>query len=37
MLLDESNSTILTANGPNSKCKTIEGLSTSTAKILQKF
>ena len=35
MLIDESNSTILTANGPNSKCKTIEGLSTSTANILQ--
>ena len=34
-LLDISSNSILTANGPNSKCKTIEGLSTSTANILQ--
>ena len=33
MLIDESNSTILTANGPNSK----GGLSINTANILQKF
>ena len=36
-LLEKSNSSITTANGPNFKGKTIEGLSTSTAKILQKF
>ena len=34
-LLDISSNPILTANGPNSKGNTIEGLSTSTANILQ--